>query len=865
MGVASACILWSGALATIVPALSQEAHADIGATHTSLVSEFASFDTPGVVDGRVEAIAIDGDTVFVGGTFTQVREPRNGEIVDQAYLFAYSKSTGNLIREFDPVLNRQVLALETTGEGRGIFAGGAFSMLNGRGSNRGLVKLDNDGDRVSGFSARPDARVNTLVRLDDTLYLGGTFGSISRTPVENLAAIDTVTGAVSPGLSLDFDGAISTGTTIGYQGVDDIDITSDGRLMVIAGNFRSIDAIDRTRLALIELDGGQARVSAWNTDVFDIACSGIFPQYIRGIDIAPDNSYFVTGSHGGRYPGVPIQACDSALRFDLDDLTDTDARPAWATYATGDSVFDVVSTDHAVYIGGHFRVLGTYAPTSNGGLEPGGVPRRGLAALDPLNGLTLLDWRSDRSPRGAGVFAMIAEEEGLYLGDDTDFINGSEHAKLKFLPITSNTIPRPTGPVLPTTLFRSRGVALDSISFDGTALGAPVQVLDQGWGNILGTMFVGEQMFHVDNAGRMWASRLENGTFTSTTRVDLLGLTGERPGFADLGGTQWELSRLGGMFFDYARSRVYYTLRGDNRLLWRAFTPAGPYFGSEEHVAELQGNGIPWDFVTGMDVVGGNLYFSYADGNLFSVGLDGGAIVPGTLQIFSGPNIDGRRWNDNALAFLSEGMVFKGPGGAQLEFEASGSTEARRFKKFTFPVAPGEPVAVRLAWRNPGAKIRFFLRDADGNLVDSDTTSGGSPKWLSAPAGAGGTYTAFVIFREGSATYTVQVNPLQGPPAPRADFDFTSSGSADSGSWQVFRFDVAAGERVDARVIWDDPDAAVKVFLRDETRSAVDSVTDGGGSPATMSAVASSAGRWTVAVKIGSGATGYDVLVDTVR
>jgi len=70
------------------------AQADIGATHTSLVSEFASFNTPGVLNGRVEAIAVDGDTVFVGGTFTQIQNPLNGNIVDQSYVFAYSKSTG---------------------------------------------------------------------------------------------------------------------------------------------------------------------------------------------------------------------------------------------------------------------------------------------------------------------------------------------------------------------------------------------------------------------------------------------------------------------------------------------------------------------------------------------------------------------------------------------------------------------------------------------------------------------------------------------------------------------------------------------------------------------------------------------------
>jgi len=157
---------------------------------------------------------------------------------------------------------------------------------------------------------------------------------------------------------MDFGGLLTTAVVDANearQGVDDIDITSDGQLLVIAGNFTSIDGISRTRLAAIELDG-QARVSDWNTDVFDIQCpASLFPQYIRGIDISPDNSYLVTGTTGFRITGNP--ACDTIVRFEIDDLTNTDVQPTWVNYTGGDSVYEVVSTEHAVYTGGHFRWL----------------------------------------------------------------------------------------------------------------------------------------------------------------------------------------------------------------------------------------------------------------------------------------------------------------------------------------------------------------------------------------------------------------------------------------------------------------------------------------------------------------------------
>jgi len=110
-------ILLSSLVAAATFSHHENAHADLGPAHGSLISEFASFNTPGVVGdrtNRVEAIAIDGDTVYVGGSFTQgIHNPLDeGNVINQSYLFAYSKSTGDIIQSFDPQLNGPVLALE---------------------------------------------------------------------------------------------------------------------------------------------------------------------------------------------------------------------------------------------------------------------------------------------------------------------------------------------------------------------------------------------------------------------------------------------------------------------------------------------------------------------------------------------------------------------------------------------------------------------------------------------------------------------------------------------------------------------------------------------------------------------------------
>ena len=830
---------------------SQQAYADIGATHTSLVSEFASFNTPGVIDGRVEAIAIDGDTVFVGGTFTQIQDPLGGDIIDQSYLFAYSKSTGNIIREFDPVLDNVVLALETTGEGSGVFAGGIFARINGEGNRRGLVKIDNNGDRTGGFSARANATVKTLVRLDDTLYVGGNFSEITNVPVEHLAAIDTATGTVRPTIDLDFDGAFSTATINGVQGVDDIDITTDGELMVVVGNFASIDGISRSRLAVIELDG-QARVSNWNTDVFDVQCpSNRFPQYILGMDIAPDNSYFVTGSTGFRILGNP--ACDTTARYDITDLTNPDVKPTWVNYTGGDSVYEVVSTDHAIYIGGHFEFLDNDFGNGNVG-GPGSTQRAGLAALDPLNGLTVRNWQSDRTPRGLGTFALIAEDEGLYIGDDTDFLNGTEHQKLKFLPVSGNTISRPELPTLPTTILNPAGNALTSTTFNGVALGAQTNVLNTGWQDARGGMMVGGTLFNVNDNGSLWSTPFSNGVPGNRVAVDLFGITEN----------EWALSRLSGMFFDYEWSRVYYTLENDSRLFYRAFSPDSRFFSRDGFVAEQQGD-IPWGDISGMDVIDGNLYFGRSDGSLYRAQINGASVVTGTTQQISGPGIDGRNWNNELIAFTGEGEAIGPMAVAEIQFESSGSQTNGRFRTFEFEVTPGEPVDIRLEWQDPTAMLNLFVRDANNILVASDNTAVGSPKRVMAPAGAGGTYVASVLVKEGSTAYNLQINPREAAPAPLADFEFNSSGDQASGRFQSFDFDVVAGEMIEAQVSWDAlvADTEVRLFLRDENGNLVTRNTNNI-SPAPVSVTAETSGQWSVAVLVRSGAANYEVLVDTI-
>lgn len=76
----------------------------------SIVSADPADESPHVSDGSVRAILQIGDTVVVGGTFTEVREHGSTQPIKRSRIFAFSASTGKVSPTFKPALNAEVLS-----------------------------------------------------------------------------------------------------------------------------------------------------------------------------------------------------------------------------------------------------------------------------------------------------------------------------------------------------------------------------------------------------------------------------------------------------------------------------------------------------------------------------------------------------------------------------------------------------------------------------------------------------------------------------------------------------------------------------------------------------------------------------------
>src|SRR5215203_76983 len=137
---------------------------------------------------------------------------------------------------------------------------------------------------------------------------------------------------------------------------------------------------------------------------------------MRDVDIAPSGGYFVVAATGAFAGGVGSGTlCDTVTRWEL-NATGAGQEPTWADYSGGDTLTQVKVTGPAIYVGGHQRWMNN--PFVGDAVGPGAVPREGLAAVDPRNGLPF-SWNPGRA-RGVGVWEFLPTTAGLWIGHDTN-------------------------------------------------------------------------------------------------------------------------------------------------------------------------------------------------------------------------------------------------------------------------------------------------------------------------------------------------------------------------------------------------------------------------------------------------------------
>src|SRR5436309_487649 len=190
-----------------------------------------------VTDGTVHAVALSGNTLYIGGEFGRVGPSTGGGI-------PIDKASGTPASGFPKVLG-SVIAVASDGAG-GWYIGGGFTTVGGMPrSNLAHILADNT---VSPWDPSVSGVVATLVVNRTTVYAGGVFSSIGGQARNYLAALDATTG-LAPTWDPNPDGQVNA-------------LAVDGTTVYAGGYFTSIGGQARNDLAALDAATGLA--TAWN-------------------------------------------------------------------------------------------------------------------------------------------------------------------------------------------------------------------------------------------------------------------------------------------------------------------------------------------------------------------------------------------------------------------------------------------------------------------------------------------------------------------------------------------------------------------------------------------------------------------------
>ncbi|MFF0316044.1 hypothetical protein ACFYPH_15645 [Micromonospora sp. NPDC005252] len=597
-----------------VPSVSSAAVVPVPGPAT-LVSANPSDTTPHARDGETRAFAQVGNTVFVGGSFTQLRQTASSAWITQRYLFAYDRTTGTMSTSFLPVLDGAVNTL-LAGPGGTLIVGGAFKNVNGV-SRKNLVALNPaTGAIIDSWVGRSDGgTVRDLVLSGNSLYVAGAFNWLNGTAHAGLGRLNATTGAIDPTFAVD--------ATVGRHGTTSyvwtIDVTPDGGTLVLGGNFTLVNDLPRNQIALVDLTGTPT-VLDWSTEKYVPPCAAptTFVHYVQDVRFGEDGSWFVVGSNGGG--GWPTAYCDALVRFE------TPARGAgqlatWVDFTGNDTITSVEVADNVIYLGGHFRWLNN--PNANDAAGNGAIDRLGIGAVTPATGLPV-NWNPRRSGSasmpagttawGSAVPVLWRGSDGLYFGHNSDGMGEEYHGRLGMFPLAGGrtfTAKNPPSATTGNLYLATAPGAVTKVPFDGAALGTSTVVSQPAYTAAGATWRVDDRIYWAHTvAGTPTGSRIDVSLFNGGA----IGSPWEASGYNDW----FNPALLTGAF--YLDGRLYYTRTGTNNLYYRYFEIDGNYLGATEFA--LPTTGVTWSAVRGMAWVGGRIVYGATDGTLRSVPFD---------------------------------------------------------------------------------------------------------------------------------------------------------------------------------------------------------------------------------------------------
>ncbi len=167
--------------------------ASINATTAAVNTAFAGGTSTGTKTYPfLEAVAVVGDKLFIGGYFGQV----NGQT--RTYLAALDKTTGALDVNWNPIVSHNVYAITPSTDGSVVYVGGGnISVVSGSDSAQGVAALDVQTGALTSWRANT-SEVRGISVSDAVVYVAGSFSSVGNQARQNTAAVSASGNVLEP-------------------------------------------------------------------------------------------------------------------------------------------------------------------------------------------------------------------------------------------------------------------------------------------------------------------------------------------------------------------------------------------------------------------------------------------------------------------------------------------------------------------------------------------------------------------------------------------------------------------------------------------------------------------------------------------
>jgi trimeric autotransporter adhesin len=326
--------------------------------------------------GDIRSITVVDSLVFLGGYFNGINTAR-GNILRNGFA-AVDTSTG-VASSWNPRMGTGYSYLSTmTTDGSTLYVGGQFTSM-GDSARKNLASFNLSTLELTPWNPNTSGTINTMLVSGSKVYLGGDFNTLNGSvPIKKIGSVDKTTGIVSAWNPI-FDGAVRS-------------MAMMGGTLYAGGAFKNVNNISSNRLVALDTITGNRTscdLQVNNEDVSAVAASG-------GIICAGGNSFTSAGGKGRNRA--------AAINVSTGELT------PWNPNINS-QVSTMALARGSIYLGGNFDKAN------------GNIARKGIVEVDTVTGM-LTSW--DPQANLTRISGIVVRGDTVYVGGSfSGLINGS--------------------------------------------------------------------------------------------------------------------------------------------------------------------------------------------------------------------------------------------------------------------------------------------------------------------------------------------------------------------------------------------------------------------------------------------------------